>query len=398
MKVTTKAVIALAILASLLSFVKFNHCRNVGWNSPDMYIHACYSDISTLYDQRNINDHTWPYSQGAHSLEYPPVTGLITWATSYLVFTGDNPLIYFDLNSLLLALLFIAIVLFIWRMKPEFWYLLPLSPAVIASLYINWDLWAVISAVGAISLFDKKKFEWSAIALGISIATKFFPVVLLLPIAAIFIRKSQLKDLIRYILYSFATWGIINAPFAILNTRGWWEFFHLNTVRGVDWGSLWFFLDRIGINVSQVNILSLLLMVSASAFYLTYLLGITKIPTLASSAFIAVAIFTIASKVYSPQYILWLTPLAVLALVEKRDRSAFWIWQGAEFIYHFAIWQMLASQEGANFGLSETNYTFVVGLRLIALAYFCFSLTRKSPASYPPQSGEFLSSTVGGYA
>ena len=398
MKATTKAVIALAILASLLSFVKFNHCRNAGWTSPDMYTHACYSDITALYDQRNIADHSWPYLHGANSLEYPPITGVVAWATSYLVFHESNPLIYFDLNALLLALLFIALVIFIAKMKPEFWYLLPASPAVIASLYINWDLWAVISAVMCIYLFDRGKYDWSALALGISVATKFFPIILLLPIAAIFIRKSQHRELIRYSCYAALTWVLINAPCTIINFRGWWQFFDLNSKRGADWGSLWFFLDRIGINVSAINLLAVLLLISGSAFYLTYLLGRKVAPTLAATAFIAVAIFTVASKVYSPQYVLWLTPLAVLALVNKSDRTAFWIWQGTEIIYHFAIWQVLATQEGTRFGLSESNYTFVVALRLIALAYFCASLMRKSPAEYPPQSSEFLSSAADGYA
>ena len=398
MKVTSKAVIALAILASLLSFIKFNHCRNAGWSSPDMYTHACYSDITALYDQRNIADHSWPYSHGTNSLEYPPLTGVVTWASSYLVFNSSDSLIYFDVSALLLALLFIAVVIFIWRMKPEFWYLLPLSPAVIASLYINWDLWAVISAVVAIYLFDRGKYEWSALALGISISTKFFPVILILPIAAIFIRKSQRRDLFRYLTFSALTWLLINAPFAIFNGSGWWHFFDVNSKRAADWGSIWFFLDRIGINVSTINLLAILLLISGSAFYFTYLLGARQLPTLASSAFIALSIFTIASKVYSPQYVLWLTPLAILALIDKRDRVAFWIWQGAEVVYHFAIWQHLAAQEGSHFGLSEPSYTFLLALRIIALAYFCATLMRKSPASYPPQSSEFLSSATGGYA
>ena len=73
----------------------------------------------------------------------------------------------------------------------------------------------------------------------------------------------------------------------------------------------------------------------ASALFVIFLVQQDYVPNLAQVAFIEVAIFTLASKVYSPQYILWLTPLAVIAL-QKKDRSAFWIWQGAEIVYHLA--------------------------------------------------------------
>ena len=53
-----------------------------------------------------------------------------------------------------------------------------------------------------------------------------------------------------------------------------------------------------------------------------------------------------ASKVYSPQYVLWLTPLAVIALIDKRDLHAFWIWQGVELVYHVEHLQSAAISGG----------------------------------------------------
>ena len=53
-------------------------------------------------------------------------------------------------------------------LAPKHLYLFLASPAVIASLFINWDLIAVASALLTIYFFEKKKYEESAIALGIS--------------------------------------------------------------------------------------------------------------------------------------------------------------------------------------------------------------------------------------
>jgi len=303
--------------------------------------------------------------------------------------------IYFLINVGLIALLFIGTVLLVAKMKPELWYLLPVAPAVIGSLYINWDLWAVASAVLAIYYFDRRLYDYSALALGLSIATKFFPIVLLAPIAFIFYRRGQLKDAIRYVIVTAGTWLLINAPFIIFNKTGWWRFFKMNGERGVDFGSLWYALNLFGISTSNLNTLSILLFLIGIAAYAVYFFGLGQLPTLASTSFIVVAIFTISSKVYSPQYVLWLTPLAILAMRDKKDRPAFWIWQGAELIYHLAIWEYLASYSGSHFGLPAKAYAAATLIRIGATIFFA---ARVSTRSAHPQNLEFLISQSGGYA
>ena len=76
------------LIATILSFAKFNHCRGTGWGSPDVYIHMCYSDISALYGAREINTNRWPYASFDNSVEYPVLTGMVMWATGLLI---DNP-------------------------------------------------------------------------------------------------------------------------------------------------------------------------------------------------------------------------------------------------------------------------------------------------------------------
>jgi len=392
MKYATKSIILLAFLSALFSFVKFDHCLNANFATPDVYTHACYSDLPALFGARDLINHVWPYSSASNSVEYPPITGLVMWASA-LPTHSDK--IYFLINVGLIALLFIGTVLLVAKMKPELWYLLPVAPAVIGSLYINWDLWAVASAVLAIYYFDRRLYDYSALALGLSIATKFFPIVLLAPIALIFYRRGQLKDAIRYLIVTAGTWLLINAPFIIFNQTGWWRFFKMNGERGVDFGSLWYALNLFGISTSNLNTLSILLFLIGIAAYAVYFFGLGQLPTLASTSFIVVAIFTISSKVYSPQYVLWLTPLAILAMRDKKDRPAFWIWQGAELIYHLAIWEYLASYSGSHFGLPAKAYAAATLIRIGATIFFA---ARVSTRSAHPQNLEFLISQTGGYA
>ena len=399
MKLIAKSAVLLAIIAALLSFVKFDYCRSNGWTPPGDYIHACYSDFPALFGDRGLITNSWPYSSATNAVEYPPLTGLVMWATSFLVGNGEDKFRnYFDINALLVALLFIASVVFLKKLKPELWYLFPIAPAVVASLYINWDIWAVISALAAIYYFDVGKYNKSAIALGISIATKFFPIVLLLPIALILIRKAKVRELVLYIAYTSITWLLINLPFIITTPVGWFRFFKLNSERAADWGSIWHALEIFGLNIKQLNLVSLIVFALGALAFTLFVFGIPEVPKLATIAFFIVAIFVTASKVYSPQYDLWLTPLAILAMIDKKDRFDFWVWQFAELIYHFAIWQYLAEVSGASFAIPAGAYALAIVLRVGALTWFCLRLMRRSTPKFGPQNLEFLSGVGQGYA
>ena len=381
-----KAVMVLAVLASLLSFVKFSHCEGTNWATPDQYIHACYSDLPSLYGQRNLDKHQWPYSSNTNAVEYPVLTGIVMFVTAIFV---NSPVSYFNLNAFFLALLFLGIVLLVRKMKPEFGYLLPVAPAMIASLFINWDLWAISTMLLAIYWFDRKKYQVSALAIGVSISTKFLPIFLIFPIIFILWRQKQLKELFKYLATTVAIWLAINLPIALTTPTGWWRFYKLNLARGADWGSIWLALNQLGMNLKNLNYLSILLLLVGMTSVLVFLLEIKSAPTLASISFIVLATVMVASKVYSPQYVLWLTPLAIIALTNKKDLAVFWMWQAGETIYHIAIWQHLASVTGAHFGLPAPGYAGLTILRIATTLYLIWILGKRRFQAGNPQAAHF---------
>jgi uncharacterized membrane protein len=394
MRVSTRVVLLLALLASILSFAKFNHCASTGWQSPDQYVHACYSDIPALYGERGLDKGVWAYSSGADSVEYPVIQGVIMWASAKVIPDGINN--YFYGSALLLALLFIFISFITFRIKPEFGYLLPLAPAAVASLYINWDLWAIATMMLAIYWFDRKAEVASAVALGIAISTKFLPIFLLIPIAIIFFRQEQISKLFKYCAIAIATFAAINLPVALTTPVGWWRFYDLNLNRGSDWGSLWYALSNLGLNLTHQNYLSILLLMIGLSALTIFLLQLRTPPTLAHTAIFVMIIVMAVSKVYSPQYVLWLTPLAVIALIDRRDLTIFWFWQGAEVIYHVAIWQHLAQVTGAQFGLPVVAYAVITLVRIGASILLLLRLAARHQSSRVFPS-EFLLSTGESY-
>ena len=373
MKVRT--LVVLALFASLVSFAKFSHCENSGWATPDQYIHACYSDLPALYGSRGLDTNAWPYSSDDNSVEYPVVTAMVMYATS---FAAKSPASYFNVNIFFLILLFIATLIVVRKIRPELAYLSAIAPAMIVSLFINWDLWGIATMMLAIYWFDRKQYLHSALILALSISTKFLPIFLLIPIAFILWRDAKLKELVKYVAVVAATWLAINAPFALTTPTGWWRFFKLNLERGADWGSIWLALQQLGLSLTNLNYLSILVLLIALTSVAIVLFELKYTPTLASVAFIVMAAVMIASKVYSPQFVLWLTPLAVIALTNKKDLHAFWLWQATEVIYHVAIWQHIASITGAKFGLGPTPYAILTLVRIAGTIYLMAVLARRA--------------------
>ena len=370
--------IFLALLATLLGVFKFSSCEGNGWATPAQYIHACYSDIPALYGERDLDKDQWSYSSTTDAVEYPVLTGTVMWIFALATPAGENEIrTYYRINIAFLAALFILIAVIVYRIRPEFAYLTTLAPAAIGSLYINWDLWAIISMMLSIYWFDRKKYKHSAIAIGISISTKFLPVFLLLPIVLILWRRNEVKELIRYIAIAVLTFATINLPVLLTTPEGWLRFYELNFDRGQDWGSLWYALTSLGVNLGNTNFFAILALLVSVLFVSLLIFSTKNVLTLADVSFIVLALVMIASKVYSPQYILWLVPLAVIAMSTRKDLHAFWIWQIAEVIYHVAIWQHLATVTGAKFGLPLGGYALITLIRILACLYFVGVLVKK---------------------
>jgi len=85
--------------------------------------------------------------------------------------------------------------------------------------------------------------------------------------------------------------------------------------------------------------------------------------------FLIVAAFILVNKVYSPQFVLWLIPLLVLALPNWRD---FLIFSAAELLHFWAIWGFLSGQTSGfetQHLMDEKIYLASVALHVTVLIY-----------------------------
>lgn len=184
----------------------------------------------------------------------------------------------------------------------------------------------------------------------------------------------------------------MNLPFALANSEGWSYFYRFSGSRGEDFGSLWFAMTQAGLPSIPPDRLNLL----ATGSFLVMCAGIGWValsaprrPRLAPLLFLIVAAFVLTNKVYSPQYSLWLVPLAVLARPRWRD---FIIWQIGEVIYFAAIWWFLAGYgiEDQQ-SLTGQQYALATVIHVAATIYFAVMVLRDiySPGNDPVRNDGF---------
>jgi len=323
------------------------------------------TDIKTFYGYHfNDGQNLWPYSQKVllgetrvqHPVEYPALTGLIMWLISFLVSPSVTAVVeYYRITASLQIIIFTSCAYLIYRLVGKrYGFYFIFAPAVLYSLNRNWDIWAVFAMLCAILLFEKKRYSLSALLLAVSIATKFFPIVLLLPITIIFIRNKQPVEFIKYGLTTFITWTLINLPFVLINFEGWLYFYRFSAERPLGSASVY---EITNILIDSVKFTSVHFYILNSIVFLIvtiFLIKLKKVPNLPESAFFVMFAFILFNKQYSMQYVIWLTSLAVISfayITRKGQESLIYVyvlWQASEIAFQYAYFQRILTDAFVN--------------------------------------------------
>ena len=346
------------ILASLagsgLTLLSDAACRDNGWSSQVFQRH-CYSDIYALYSAEGLSSGQVPYL--GHHVEYPVLTGAAMQAAAWLVRGGDpvqaRALHFFYVTVILLVVAAVAAVLAVAHAAGpgRRWsaLLVALSPALVLNAFINWDLLAMSLAALGLAAWASRRCVLAGILLGLAVAAKFYPVVFFGPILLLCLRAGRMRAFWVTFVAAAGAWLAVNLPVALAAPAGWAWFYRLSAERGADWGSVWYLFEVrhwpvVGtLSASGLNLASGIALCLLSALIAVLALAAPRRPRLPQLLFLAVAAFLLVNKVWSPQYAVWLVPLAVLA----RPRVGIYLlWQIAEVGYFFAIWAYLITALG----------------------------------------------------
>ena len=374
--------IVLAALTYSLGYFLDLPCLVNDWSDPQRYMHLCYSDIPPLYVDRGFAEGIFPYLQTGSNgiyLEYPVGTGFFMYISAVITgwalpFYPNGYRAFFDVNVILLFIPFVVTVVATALTKPKDpWRaaMIVFAPTMILAATINWDLIPIALVALTFLAWSKEKPTLAGVLLGLAIASKFYPVFLLIGFILLAWKSKSWRPTLNMIAATFLTFFVVNILFAISNFEGWIHFYTFNFGRSIDFGSFWYAITQIGLPTIPNNLLNF----ASTAIFILLLVGIAILvkkapnsPNIAQISFLILAAFVVTNKVYSPQYVLWLVPLAVLARPNWRD---FLIWQFGEIVYFIGIWWFLAGYgiEGSQ-TLTPQWYSVATFVHIAATLYF----------------------------
>ena len=346
---STSVLIAASVLGMVLAFADKVPCRSGAWNSyTKQFQDFCYTDIYPLYYHEGLAAGQVPYT--GHPVEYPVLIGGAMQAVAWLVRNVDAVIRgreFFDVTAVLLAACAVAAVLATARAAgpDRRWQALmvALSPALILNAFVNWDLIAMALTALGIAAWAARRGVWAGVLLGLGVATKFYPLVILGALLLLCLRAG-LRDFARTLAAAALAWLAVNLPVFIVARSGWATFYVFSKNRGADWGSVWYMFEYFNLpklgnyQLGVLNEMSATALLIAFAAIALLALAAPRRPRLPQLCFLLLAAFLMTNKVWSPQYVIWLVPLAVLA------RPRLWpyvLWQLAEVGYFFGIWAYL---------------------------------------------------------
>jgi uncharacterized membrane protein len=398
-----RVVLALTALCFVLGMVQKAPCFQESWQDSDArYTHMCYSDLPYLYTGRGLAELNWPYSGDQQVrarydvMEYPAGIAYVAWATAWVthwvngspdieprysmpagsLFSDEEVSHEVRLFVVLSALGFaVAALLSAWFLtqvnprRPWDAALFALSPVLALNALINWDLLVVVLVAGALWAWARDRPALTGVLIGLGTATKLFPLLLLGGLLVICLRNRRMRDFGVAVAAAIAAWVLANLPAYLTGSEQWRVFWAFNADRGVDLGSIWLVLAEsldTTFDPSTVNVGSLLFLAVWCLGVLALGLKAPQNPRLAQLGFLVVAGFLLVNKVYSPQYVLWLLPLAVMARPRWRDQL---VWQAGEIFYFASVWWYLGGDLDSAGGGTAGFYWLAIVLRMLAELY-----------------------------
>jgi uncharacterized membrane protein len=380
------------------------------WGGSRQYVAMCYSDTVPLYGAERLDTGAFPYATSwvenpgtpqemTRYMEYPVLTGLYQWGSmkvtkAWVSAARTLPLpsaievvVYFTVVALGLALAWLVTVWATVRVTGRrVWdaALVAGSPLVAVHVFTNFDPLATAFAATGLLAWSRKRPVLAGVLLGLGGAAKLYPLLLLGPLLVLCLRTGRIGEWVRAAAAAALAWGVVNAPIYLLHPRGWGEFLRLNTTRGQDPDSLYNVVTSFtgwpgfdgplapGQAPTVLNEVSLALFVLVCAAVAWLGLTAQRRPRVAQLCFLVVAGFLVTNKVWSPQYSLWLVPLAVLALPRTRLLLA-WM------VLDALVWvpRMYYYLGTANKGLPEQFFTGAVVLRDVAVLVLCAVVVRE---------------------
>lgn len=405
-------VAAATLLGGAGAFALKEQCNHIDWDERHLqYWRYCYSDILPLYDRFHLGEDRWPYDlnpielgggpYGYTPVEYPVATVAFAYAVALIT---EGKVAYLEVTNALLVAGAGVVAWALWKSGVDwrriaFW---GVGPPLIIHGTTNWDLLAAACCMAGWWAWGRKRPMLAAALFGLGGAAKLYPAFFLPYLAweTLFSREpggrrfrpdyKAMTDvivgtLIGFVLPNFIVWRM--TPQAWLDV---WRFHSKRDpdfetafeairegLQKVGWGwekdELW----RTLIGTGGLVVLCL------CGLYLAWAVWKRDLQPLVAGA-IAVILFLLLNRVYSPQYTLWVFPLLLALRAPWVSMSLFVAADLAVFLIRYPLMAQ-APGEGDAY---QVAHRIAVIARWIFLATCLWQIARMHGALGTPKPAE----------
>jgi uncharacterized membrane protein len=362
-------------------------CVSGDWADGRQYTRLCYTDIGPLLAKERLTGDRLPYldpcGSGAPGScdEYPVLT---MWTMRVAAWTsGDDIARFFYANAILLWLAAFATALCLYVLVGSRALYFVLAPTLAIYATTNWDLIAVAFSTAATLAYLRRRDGWAGLLLGLGAAAKLYPALLVIAFVTGRLRDGEPERGTRLVASALGTWVVVNLPFAIAGTSGWWEFFRFSAERTADWDSLWFvachrLTGELGCSVDWPADLGSAVLFLASVA-IVWRLKAVRDPDFPrwTLGFPILVLFLISSKVYSPQFSLWLLPWFALALPNLGLFAAFQLADVGVFVTRFSWFGTMTGLDSGLTGLPIGAFEIALLVRAAILVLCVVAWVRR---------------------
>jgi len=322
--------------------------------------HIGYSDIAPFF-QKTLEPGL-PYIDKL--VEYPVMTGMFIQTMGFVGKTFNG---YYMGSAMVFILLTGVSSYFLLKMAAQdahgrvlyFW---ALAPSMFLFSVYNWDVLALFFVVLALYALRRERYYRVSAFLALGFSTKFYPVIYMLPLLIIapLTKRGKLIIVLAFLLVVAA----INVPFMIAHYPGWFYFFSFNAARMPNVDSLW---NVLGVMIPSLGDVKAINRITLALFLLSslWLCGILRKGEVEAGFFGVTLLFLLSTKVFSPQYLLWLLPF--FALVLPPSKKLFYALELSNAVVLFSTLSFLFRDVP---GSLLTTYVFVVARHCLLVFTF----------------------------
>ena len=284
----------------------------------------------------------------------------------------------FNLASFV-ALIYVTFKIFQKLNKSSWYLLLFLLPSVIYFSFNRFDVFVALLVQLSLYLIIVRRYHWSAILLAASFLTKWYPI-LFIPMLVLYLKNQvpagEYQKIVRKYLALFVSIiiAVVIASFAMDGLSSLRPYL-IHSARLGEVGSLYYLffqspflesgfakLNYFGLSVFLLLQFSVPIFVFIKSGIINRLIKHNN--QLITWMALAVIIFTIFSRFYSPQWILWWLPLLILVINQKREIILLVTFDIINFLAYPLIWQIWGPFSAA---YTAVSIVIVILLSIITL-------------------------------